>query len=224
MREFDEEEKKIYEALALALNEGNSEKIDDSKYECLFYGSNLVDVVITYISLSRFGVEFDFGYRMIKKGTKLFRIRRYEDNIDFNSEEQWSYPPLMPENRANRCGEAALYLGTTEMVCLLETHISKGELYVLGEYEVIEDIKLGGFLSCEDFKKKTRYFAGIILNAFLIAPSRGDKNKELFDYLDKSYKELTINDIKIKDAYNIDLPLKFGVINKKEDQPMTRKV
>lgn len=216
MRTFDGEEKELYESLARAIKDGDLDEINRLKYECLFYGSNLVDVIITYISLSRFGIDFDFGHQIIKKGTRLFRIRRYEKNVNFNLKEQWSYPPLMPENRANRNGEPALYLGTTESVCLLETHIAKDELYVLGEYEVTEDIELGGFLGCEDYKKKTRYMAGVILNAFLIAPSRGDKNKELFDYLDERYSNLTINDIQPKDASGIDLPLKFGVINKKE--------
>ena len=217
MREFDEEEKKIYGALGKAISEKNYAEVNQLKYECLFYGSNLVDVIITYITLSKYGIDFDFGFRIIKKGTKLYRIRRYEQNIDFNLEQQWRYPPNMPENRANRNGEPALYLGTTEFVCLLETHIAKDEMYVLGEYEVTDDIILGGFLECEDYKKKTRYLAGVVLNAFLIAPSRGDKNKELFDYLDEHYKGLTINDIKGKDADKIDLPLKFGTINKKEE-------
>ncbi len=217
MSEFDEEEKKLYGDLVQALNDGNLEEINRLKYECLFYGRNLLDVVVTYIFLSDSGIDFDFGYRIIEKGTKLFRIRRYEKGVNFNSEEQWSYPPSMPENRANRKGEPALYLGTTELVCLLETHIAKDELYVLGEYEVVEDIKVGGFLQCEDYKLMTRYSAGVILNAFLIAPSRSDKNKGLFDYLDKRYSGLTINDIKAKDAHKIDLPLKFGTINKKEE-------
>lgn len=217
MSAFDEEERKLYEDLIKAIVDNNSEEINRLKYECLFYGSNLLDVVINYITLSKNGIDFDFGCRIIKKGTKLYRIRRFEQNIDFNSEQQWSYPPKMPENRANRSGEPALYLGTEESVCILETHIAKDEMYALGEYEVVEDIKLGGFLECEDYKKKTRYLAGVILNAFLIAPSRGEKNKELFAYLDEHYYGLTINDIKIKDADKIDLPLKFGVINKKEE-------
>ena len=70
----------------------------------------------------------------------------------------------MPENRANKSGEPALYLGTTENICILETHIRKNEKYVLGEYEVTEDIILGGFLDWEDHKSMKKYLAGVILN------------------------------------------------------------
>lgn len=217
MSEYSGEEKELYEALIQALNSGDSDEINRCKYECLFYGSNLFDVIISYISLSRNGIDFDFGYQIIKKGTKLYRIRRFEEQTNFSLEKEWSYPPKMPENRANRDGEPALYLGTTETVCLLETHIAKDEKYVLGEYEVTDDIKLGGFLNSEDYDKKSWTLAGIILNALLIAPSRGDKNQELFAFLDNHYKGLTINNIEIKDADKIDLPLKFGTINLKEN-------
>ena len=214
-----EEEKALLSSLMEAISKGDIDEINRLKYSNLFYGSNLLDVIINYIFLSELGIGFNFGSRTIAKGTKLYRIRRYKSEIDFSNSEQWSYPPLMPENRANEKGEAALYLGTTENVCLLETHIKYKEKYVLGEYEVQEDIILGGFLDCEDYKKTSWYLAGVILNAFLIAPSRNEKNDELFAMLDSVYKDTTENDLKfdINTIQKMNLPLKFGVINKRNE-------
>ena len=214
---MDDEGKRLLTALVEAIKNQDIESIDKLKYDNLFYGSNSLDVIVNYIWLSHNIVDFDFGYQIIKKGTKLFRIRKFEEGIDFSDLSQWNYPPNMPENRANKQGEAALYLGTTENVCLLETHVKNSEKYVLGEYEVLEDIKLGGFLDCENRHKKSRLYASIILNAYLIAPSRGEKNKELFEYLDNKYQELTINNLQINEVEKLDLPLKFGIINKKEE-------
>ena len=213
----ESERKMLFSELVKALQSGDEDLVNKLKYDNIFYGSNLLDVVINYITLSHGGIDFDFGYQILKKGTKLYRIRSIKENVNFNDPLQWSYPPHTPENRANCKGEPALYLSSTENVCLLETHIKKGEQYYLGEYEVIDDIELGGFLSCEDFKKYSWYLAGVILNAFLIAPARGDKNKDLFEYLDGCYKNLTLDDLQIGEANKMDLPLKFGVINKKED-------
>ena len=123
----------------------------------------------------------------------------------------------MPENRANKSGEPALYLGTTENICILETHIRKNEKYVLGEYEVTEDIILGGFLDWEDHKSMKKYLAGVILNAYLIAPSRVEKNRELFDFIEARYNGYTLNDLQMKEAKELDLPLKFGYLNKREE-------
>ena len=151
----------------------------------------------------------------MKKGTKLYRIRRYIEGVDFSDPPQWDYPPHMPENRANREGEPALYLGSSETVCLLETHISKEECYCLGEYVVQEDIELGGFLDVEDRNSTTWILIGVILNAFLISPARGDKNDGLFNYLDQRYRALILDDLRMTDVPRMDLPLKFATINKK---------
>lgn len=214
----DDEGKQIIADLYEAIIAKDTEKINKIKYEFVTYGSNILSVVWNYIFLTQnMAVDFEFGYNTIKKGMKLFRIRRFEEGVDFSDPAQWSYPPHMPENRANVEGEPTLYLGTTEEVCRLETHIGNGEKYVLGEYEVQEDIKLGGFIDCENRKNTTCYLTGVILNAFLIAPSRNEKNKDLFDYLDNKYKDLQLNDIKISDAKAMDLPLKFGTINKKNE-------
>jgi len=214
---MEDEGKVLLESLLTAIKDGDSEKINKLKYENLFFGSNLLDVVINYIFLSHIGIEFNFGHQIIKKGTKLYRIRSFDEKTDFSKSKEWSFPPFKPENRANKEGEAALYLGTTENVCLLEAHIKEGQKYVLGEYIVEEDLVLGGFLDCEDYKKPSWYLAGVILNAYLIAPSRSDKNKELFEMLDEVYKDLTVNELQITEAKKMSLPLKFGVINKRNE-------
>lgn len=213
----EEEGKKLLTDLVNAVQTGDKEQIDKLKYDNLFYGSSLLTIISNYIFLSNIGIDFDFGSQIIKKGTKLYRIRRFDKTVDYKDKKQWSYPPTMPENRANRSGEAALYLGTTENVCVLETHIGKGEQYVLGEYEVTDDITVGGFLDCEDYKSLRKYLAGVILNAYLIAPSRSDKNKELFEFLDDYYKDYTLDDLQIEEAKKLDLPLKFGFLNKREE-------
>ena len=213
----EEEGKRLLADLVNAIQSRDKEKIDKLKYDNLFYGSSLLTIISNYIFLSEIGIEFDFGSQIIKKGTRLYRIRRFDESVDYSDERQWSYPPSMPENRANRSGEAALYLGTTENVCVLETHIAKDEQYVLGEYEVTDDITLGGFLSCEDYKSLRKYLAGVILNAYLIAPSRSDKNKELFEFLDDYYKGYTLDDLQMEEAKKLDLPLKFGFLNKREE-------
>lgn len=214
---MNEEGKKLLYDLIDAVRAEDKEQIDKLKYDNLFYGSSLLTIIPNYIFLSDIGVDFDFGFQILKKGTKLYRIRRFDESVNFSDEKQWSYPPSMPENRANRSGEPALYLGTTENVCVLETHIGKNEKYVLGEYEVAEDIMLGGFLDCEDHESKRKYLAGVILNAYLIAPSRGEKNRGLFDFIDAHYEGYTLDDLQMGEATKLDLPLKFGCLNKREE-------
>lgn len=214
---MNEEGKKLLSDLIDAIRAGDKERIDKLKYDNLFYGSSLLTIIPNYIFLSDIGVNFDFGFQILKKGTKLYRIRRFDESVNFSDEKQWSYPPSMPENRANRSGEPALYLGTTENICVLETHIGKNEKYVLGEYEVAEDIMLGGFLDCEDHKSMRRYLAGVILNAYLIAPSRGEKNRGLFDFIDAQYEGYTLDDLQMEEAKELDLPLKFGYLNKRKE-------
>ncbi|MCI6329355.1 MAG: RES family NAD+ phosphorylase [Erysipelotrichaceae bacterium] len=213
---MNEEGLKVCNELADALNKKDKDRIFKAKYDFLYFGSSILDVVINYLVLCENKIDIEFGSKIIKKGSKLYRIRRFSDRTDFDDPNEWKYPPSMPENRANKEGEPALYLGTTENVCLLETHIKKDEKYVLGEYEVIEDIKVGGFLACEDINYVYSYLSGVILNAFLIAPSRNEKNTKIFEYLDNIYGDIQLSDLTIKIAKDIDLPLKFGVLNKKD--------
>lgn len=210
-----DEGKELLTALVLAVEGNNTELINKYKYENLLYGFSLISIVSNFIALTDYGINFDFGFEVIKKGTKLYRIRKIEPNVDLNDSSQWSFNPKRTKNRANVEGEIALYLGTTETVCLLETHIKEGESYALGEYEVKEDIMLGGFIRSEDKDKMSWVKAAIVLNAFLIAPARCDKNKELFELLDNAFEGLTLDQIKVKDIDNPNLPLKFAVVNKR---------
>lgn len=214
---MNEEGKKLLSDLINVVQARDKEQIGKLKYDNLFYGSNLLTIIENYTFLSDIGIDFDFGFQILKKGTKLYRIRRFDESVDFSDKKEWSYPPSMPENRANKSGEPALYLGTTENICILETHIRKNEKYVLGEYEVTEDIMLGGFLDWEDHKSMRKYLAGVILNAYLIAPSRVEKNRELLDFIEARYNGYTLDDLQMEEAKELDLPLKFGYLNKREE-------
>lgn len=195
-----------------AIKNKDSQKIEKAKYEVLCDCANLFDLVTNYIVLDKFGVNFDFGTSVIKKGTKLYRIRRFNSNTDFNEPSQWTAPPLKPHNRANKKGQEALYLGSTETICLFETHMQTGEKYALATYECTDDIEVGGF--CLYKKDLYHFIAGVTLNVCLIAPSRNEINKELFEYLDSFYGDLQPDDIRDW-KNNFDLPLQFAVLNKR---------
>lgn len=198
------------------LNSGREDDIKKAKYNLLFEASNFFEVVVNYVTLYKFGLKCDFGKSIISKGTKLYRIRCYEKDIDFSNPSQWKAPPHRPQNRANTKGQEALYLGSTETICLLEAHIKKSDVYALGIYEVTEDIEVGGYLSF-DPNSELHNVAGMILNAFLIAPSRSQRNKELFSYLDSQYGVLSLDDFAdmngLKENGGLQLSMKFGVLN-----------
>lgn len=201
------------------LNSGCEKDIKQAKYNLLFEASNFFEVVVNYVTLSKFGLKYDFGKSIIPKGTKLYRIRCYEVDTDFSNPSQWKAPPHRPQNRANIKGQEALYLGSTETICLLEAHIKKGDIYVLGIYEVAETIEVGGYL-LYDSNNMLHNLAGMILNAFLIAPSRSQRNKELFSYLDSKYGVLSLDDLTDMNELNenggLHLSMKFGVLNRLE--------
>lgn len=214
---MDSELLKISNDLVDALNNQDKEALLKNKYKFLYYARNLFEVIPNYLALEKTGIHFDFGKEVLAKGSKLYRIRHFETNTNFQNPDEWSAPPLRPENRCNKEGEKALYLGTTETLCLLESHIKENEKYVLGEYIVDEDIELGGFILPENHSSPYYIKAGIILNAFLIAPSRCDKNRQLFDFLDSFYGDLKLNDLQEDCIEKIDLPFKFGKINNKSE-------
>lgn len=214
---MNSEGKKLLTDLISAVQCNDAKTIKELKYKILYYGTNLFSVVSNYIFLEKIGIHFNFGSKVIKKGTRFYRIRKFQDGMNINDPKEWDYPPSTPENRANLSGEVALYLGTTEVVCLLETHIQNGETYVLGEYEAIDDITVGGFLDCESYKETSYFLAGVILNAFFIAPSRNDKNSSLFQFLDSHYKNLSPDDLTYSIANDFELPFKFGVLNKRNE-------
>lgn len=214
--DFDKALNKYYQIAS----QGNTNDTEKAKYNLLWETSDFLELIVNYIFLDTIGLVFDFGKKLIPKGTKLYRIRYYTPDIEYSNASQWTAPPSRPQNRANTKGQEALYLGSTETVCLLETHIKNGEKYVLGVYEVTKDIEVGGFLSCNP-ENELHNNAGMVLNAFLIAPARGDKNKELFDYLDTNYGKLQVGNLAdmsdIKERGAIELPLKFGVLNQLDE-------
>lgn len=85
--------------------------------------------------------------------------------------------------------------------------------YVVGTYECIEDIEVGGFITPLSDNEMYRLI-GMVLNAFLIAPSRSDKNQDLFHYLDNKYGQLDLDDFSIYDISTMELQFKYGVLNK----------
>lgn len=195
-----------------ALNSHNSAAINLAKYEVFKEASNILEWVSDYTFLSKLGVSFDYGVDVIRKGERLYRIRTYDETVDYSDAKQWASPPSRPKNRANVQGQCALYLGSTETICLLETHIEKGAPYMLATYECVDDITLAGFLQM-DRNNQLHNLIGMVLNAFFIAPARNDKNAELFSFLDKYYGKLTVDELHISD--DMKLPFKFGVLNQK---------
>ncbi|RZT02012.1 RES domain-containing protein [Cuneatibacter caecimuris] len=208
--------KEAYVKYLNSLNSGCNDEIEKTKYSLLLEASNFLEVIANYVTLYKFGLKYDFGKSIIPRGTKLYRIRCYEDNTDFSNPNQWKAPPHKPQNRANIKGQEALYLGSTETICLLEAHIKKDDKYALGIYEATANIEVGGYLAYHT-NNMLQNLAGMILNAFLIAPSRSSRNEELFSYLDSHYGLLALDDLadinEVIENSALELPMKFGVLN-----------
>jgi len=208
--------------LQLAVNNGDKKEISKEKYNVLWTIENLFELIVNYVFLDRIGFSFDFGSSTIKKGTKLFRIRDFKDEIDFSNPIEWEPSPYRNQGRINQKGKEVLYLGSSEMICVLETHQHYPKKYALGEFICTEDITVGGFLSF-DFNNHLHTLAATVLNAFLIAPARGEKNQALFDYLEKRFGTVTVDDISslkqcLMDAKEeIKLPYKFALLNQNEE-------
>ena len=195
-----------------------SNKIEDviqAKCDLILYDANYVSVISNYVAFSKEGIELKYGSNKISKGTQLYRIRYFDKNIDFSDISQWNPNPKRTENRANIQGEEALYLSNDEFLCRLETHLKPNQKYVVGTYECIEDIEVGGFITPLSDNEMYRLI-GMVLNAFLIAPSRSDKNQDLFHYLDNKYGQLDLDDFSIYDISTMDLQFKYGVLNKND--------
>ncbi len=209
--------KAAFQKLNNVLGSGDFEEIEKAKYDCIYEATNFFEAAIVYVTLEQYGQHFDFGSYTIPKGTILYRIREYKEDTDFSKPSEWTPPPHRPMNRANREGEEALYLNAMEAGCLLETHIAEGQKYVLGTYEVTEDIVVGGYLSIPNGNKRL-FSIGIALNAILIAPARNERNKELFEFLDDFYREVIPDDIQWDDIIknNFWLPFKLAVMNRRE--------
>lgn len=55
---------------------------------------------------------------------------------------------------------------------------------------------------------------GAILNAFLTAPARNNKNIDLFNYLDDKYGQIDLDNFSMDDISTMELQFKYGVLNK----------
>lgn len=189
-------------------------------YKDLFDMPDVLSVLCKYIAQSEFGFTYDFGSTIIPKGTKLYRIRQYSKDTDFLNPSEWLPSPNKPQNRCNRAGESALYLGSTELICLLEMHIERGKQYALAEYEVTKDIEVGGFLYVNPNESKWKILAAMLFNAFLIAPSRNEINKELFEILDNYFDDTDYSKIGLLTLTTPDdemrLPWRLGRINQRD--------
>lgn len=188
-------------------------------YKDLLDAPDILSMLCKYIANSECGLQYDFGNTILKKGTKLYRIRKYSEKIDFTNPAEWNPAPTKHQNRCNRKGETALYLGSDENICLLETHITKGEKYALGEYEILNDIKIGGYTYVKQNESEWKKLIGILFNDFLIAPIRNENNKALFDIIDAHFSDTDFSNIKLstltipKEEFK--LSWRIGHINKK---------
>ena len=96
-----------------------SNKIEDviqAICDLILYDANYVSVISNYVALSKEGIELKYGSNKINKGTQLYRIRYFDNNIDFSDISQWNPNPKRTENRANIQGEEALYLSNDEFL------------------------------------------------------------------------------------------------------------
>ena len=202
-----------------AVESGDAERIEQAKYSLLIDAISILGIVGNYITLEQHGIQFDFGVSCIHKGTRLYRIRSYQQDINFDDPCAWEPNPHRTQGRANRQGQEAMYLGSTEAVCLLETHTAIGQRYALGSYECSEDIVVGGFLHI-DSTNTLHNIAGMVLNSLLIAPSREKRNSDLFGFLDRYYGQILLDDLCdlscVMERGGLELPFKFGVLNQRE--------
>ena len=213
--------KKALEKLLSVSHTGTKEDIEKTKYETLWEASNLLELVFNYIFLDRIGFHICFGSKTIKKGTILYRIRDYSCNTDFSKLSEWAPSPYRKQNRANKEGQEAIYLASSELLCFLETHKKVNDRYVLGRYECTEDFSVGGFFGKKSFSY-LEWLAAVVINAFFIAPSRNERNKELFMYLDDKIGCITQDDLSslkeciLEAKEEMILPYKFAVLNQKD--------
>lgn len=216
-----------FKNLLNAICNKNVDEINKYKYEALWDANDLLSVVFNYLFIcQKLGVDFDFGKSKIEKGMAFYRIRRFEDGVDFSNENEWRPSPYKKMNRANSEGETALYLGSNEFVCVLETHLQENERYVLGKYECVESFDAGGFFSV-DKKNNLHMFASMLLNACLIAPARESKNDMLFSYLESKLSGLRLDNLGNVEKNLLDgheefiLPFKLGYVIQKNTYELT---
>lgn len=209
-------EEELYDLIQkyiIAIKNNKIEDVIQAKCDLILYDANYVSVISNYVALSKEGIELKYGSNKIRKGTQLYRIRYFDNNIDFSDISQWNPNPKRTENRANIQGEEALYLSNDEFLCRLETHLKPNQKYVVGTYECIEDIEVGSFITPLNDNVMYRLI-GAILNAFLTAPARNNKNIDLFNYLDDKYGQIDLDNFSMDDISTMELQFKYGVLNK----------
>lgn len=105
----------------------------------------------------------------IKKGTKLYRIRK-DEGKDLNNEKEWIIPgDYTPKrNRFNADGEFVLYLSTEDTIIKRECGLNKGDNYWLAEYTVTKDFEVSTLLKNNDIIAR-------ILHIILSALHNNDK-------------------------------------------------
>jgi len=219
----DESNKRFITELHRLKMSGSNNITDELWYNSLCRYENYINILLKWLFLCEQGFYLNTPTQVLKKGTKLYRVRPFEVNTDFGQAKEWMANPNKTQNRANKQGEAVLYLSSTPDLCPLETFLNKGEKYALGEYVVSDNILTISF--CDITHKHDAYdIIAIILNAFFIAPARNEKNVELFKFLDDFFSNINLYDMPpesfnqeevFKDLIKIDLSLRFGAMNKK---------
>ena len=215
MKNFDWNTYEALELMRLAAHNNDEKMFNKQRDRFLVSGNDLFSIISNYLTLDKMQCSPHFNSHILSKGRKFYRIRRYDPNVDFSDSKQWTAPPLGSryQNRANHKDQEALYLADSELLCLWELHIKKGDKYALATYECIDDITVSS-LSYLDFSNVNLNIAAFVLNSFLMAPSRKEKeNLEVFEYLDDFFGVVTPDDLKMEDGYL--LSYKFGVINRK---------
>lgn len=201
---------------------GDKKELSKAITSTIWEASNLFELTSNFVFLERKGFHFPLGSSTIKKGTILYRIRDYSASTDYSQLSEWGPSPFKSQNRANRQGQEALYLANSEDLCFLETHKKPDEIYVLGKYECLDDIHLGGFFGETTYSSNYEWLLADVLNAFFLAPARSEKNAELFVYLDQKIGKITPDDLSsvkkclLEAKEEVLLPYKFAVMNQKK--------
>lgn len=118
----------------------------------LLSSKNLNEFVTMFFGLSFKEKASVFNQAItIKKGTKLYRIRK-DAGKDLTDEKEWIIPGdyTPPKNRFNADGEFVLYLSTDVGILPRECELNEGDDYWLAEYTVTNDFEVGILLKNND--------------------------------------------------------------------------
>ncbi len=90
------------------LKEYGTEAIyETEKYKQLLNVEYLFNVIPNYIFLDKIGIDFDFGHHTVKKGQWFYRIRYFNEGIDYSNPKEWMPNPKKTQSRANAEGDTA---------------------------------------------------------------------------------------------------------------------